>query len=180
MPAPRPRFQPTAIDAQTTGSVAGETPIGNSDVLALQKKLAALGLLAGTPDGLFGRRTAVAIRAFETKVGLQAHGKLTREVLAAVAAYPLPNGTAPVQPLPTETGDGALAIAGLAAVGLAFFGGGIFWALNAPGDPQAGVFTPLLVGWLAGVAGVGFIASAVFLVLQRMARAAERRESRRS
>lgn len=85
----------------------------------------------------------------------------------------------PVQPLDGEPDDSLLAVVSLSALGLAFFAGGIFWAFNAPPGPPQGIFTPLLVGWLAGVAGIGFIAAAVFLVLQRITRAAERRERRR-
>lgn len=84
-----------------------------------------------------------------------------------------------VQPIDGESGDGLLAIVSLVILGLAFFAGGVFWALNARADVRPGVvFTPLLVGWLAGVAGVGFIAAAVFILLQRVTRAAERRDSR--
>jgi hypothetical protein len=85
---------------------------------------------------------------------------------------------AQVQPLATEPGDGLLAIVALLVLGLAFFAGGVFWALNAQPPPQPSVLTPVLVGWLAGVAGVGFIAAAVFMLLQRMTRAAERRDRR--
>ncbi|CAN7294584.1 lysozyme [Phenylobacterium sp. LjRoot219] len=85
----------------------------------------------------------------------------------------------PVQSLDSTPDDGLLVVVSLSALGLAFFAGGIFWAFNAPPGPQQGIFTPLLVGWLAGVAGVGFIAAAVFLLLQRVTHAAERRERRR-
>lgn len=85
----------------------------------------------------------------------------------------------PVQPLNAEPDEGLLAVISLIALGLAFFGGGIFWALNAPLPLRPGLFTPLLVGWLAGVAGVGFITAAVFIMLQRVTRAAERRERRK-
>jgi lysozyme len=86
----------------------------------------------------------------------------------------------PVQPIYTEAGEGALAIVSLVVLGLAFFAGGVYWALNArPAAPSA-IVTPLLVGWLAGVAGVALIAAAVFMLLQRMARAAERRDKRRT
>jgi lysozyme len=84
----------------------------------------------------------------------------------------------PVQPINGAERDSGLAIVTLVILGLAFFAGGVFWALNGRPPTQPGVFTPLLVGWLAGVAGVGFIAVAVFLVLQRMTRAAERRDRR--
>jgi lysozyme len=85
----------------------------------------------------------------------------------------------PVQPLDLDAGDGVLGIVTLGILGVAFFAGGIFWGLNAPPASPPGVFTPLLVGWLAGVAGVGFVAAAVFMLLQRMTRAAERRDRRR-
>jgi lysozyme len=81
----------------------------------------------------------------------------------------------PVQPIGARRDDSLLVTVSLIVLGLAFFAGGVFWALNAPPQPEAEVFTPLLVGWLAGVAGVGFIAAAVFMLLQRVTRAAERR-----
>jgi hypothetical protein len=51
-------------------------------------------------------------------------------------------------------------------IGLAFFGGGVFWAMNARG--AEGLVGPLTVGWLAGLAGVGLFSVAVFLVLRRL------------
>jgi lysozyme len=86
----------------------------------------------------------------------------------------------PVQPIGAQAGDGLMVIVSLIVLGLAFFAGGVFWALSAGPSAPSGIFTPMLVGWLAGVAGAGFLAAAVFLLLQRMARAAERREKQRS
>ncbi len=85
----------------------------------------------------------------------------------------------PVQPVGLEPGDGVLGMVALVILGLAFFAGGVFWALNAPPEPEPGLFTPVMVGWLAGVAGITFFAAAVFLLLRRMAHAAERRDRRR-
>lgn len=79
-----------------------------------------------------------------------------------------------VQPLPRQPQEGWLSLVSLAVLGFFFFGGGIFWALNFRPGADVGVFTPVLVGWLAGMAGIGFISIAVFLVLQRLGRAAER------
>lgn len=71
-----------------------------------------------------------------------------------------------VQPLPTRTRGGPLSLVALAVIGLAFFGGGVFWALNA--RDAGGPVTPLTVGWLAGLAGVGLFSVAVFLILKRL------------
>lgn len=61
----------------------------------------------------------------------------------------------------------------LALLGLAFFGFGIFWGLNARGGPSGGLVTPIMVAWPAGLAGVGFVVVAVFRMLQRLGREAE-------
>lgn len=62
----------------------------------------------------------------------------------------------------------------LALFGLAFFGFGVFWGLNARVPPAGGLVTPIMVAWPAGLAGVGFVAVAVFRLLQRLGREAER------
>jgi lysozyme len=79
-----------------------------------------------------------------------------------------------VQPLPERPESGLLTLVALAVLGLVFFGGGIFWASYA--RPLAGqhFFGPRLVGGLAGTAGVGFFVVAVYLLLDRLGRAAER------
>lgn len=77
--------------------------------------------------------------------------------------------TAPiVQPLPGEPRSGILSLVALAVIGLAFFGGGVFWALNARGTAAGGSVSPLMVGILAGLAGVGLVSVAVFLLLKRL------------
>lgn len=60
----------------------------------------------------------------------------------------------------------------LALLGLAFFGFGLFWGLYA--QPTGGAITPIMVAWPAGMAGVGFSAVAVYRLLQRLGREAER------
>jgi lysozyme len=79
-----------------------------------------------------------------------------------------------VQPLPDQPEGGALTLVALAALGLVFFGGGVFWATNARPMPGSAWISPTLVGWLAGVAGALFFAIAVYLLLQRLGRASER------
>jgi lysozyme len=76
----------------------------------------------------------------------------------------------PVQSLRGDSRGGPFSLVLLAVIGLAFFGGGVFWALNARGAAAGGMVTPLLVGWLAGIAGVGLFSVAVFLLLQRLGR----------
>jgi peptidoglycan hydrolase-like protein with peptidoglycan-binding domain len=92
---------------ETTGNIGPQpaatpsgapTVIGHDDVVALQKKLAALNLFSGNTDGLFGAKTSAAIRAFEQSVGRPAKGLLTPQVIALIAATPLPQPVAPVAP----------------------------------------------------------------------------------
>ncbi|MDB5450958.1 MAG: lysozyme family protein [Phenylobacterium sp.] len=80
-----------------------------------------------------------------------------------------------VQPLPQQPKDGLLTLVSLAVLGLAFFGGGIFWVVNA--QPAAGgmMLDARWVGGLASVAGVAFFCVAIYLLLRRLGRAAERR-----
>jgi lysozyme len=61
----------------------------------------------------------------------------------------------------------------LALFGLAFFGFGVFWGLEASPTVLGGFPMPLLVAWTAGLAGVGFVTVAVYRLLQRLGREAE-------
>jgi lysozyme len=78
------------------------------------------------------------------------------------------------RPLPERPQGGLLTLVALAVLGLIFFGGGIFWATYARPTVEAHLFSPRLVGLLAGVAGVGFFVVAVYLLLDRLGRASER------
>ncbi len=73
---------------ESTGSInpqaVPETPIGNEEVFALQKKLLELGFFEGTVDGYYGPKTAASIRAFELKMGLKPQGALTREITETI------------------------------------------------------------------------------------------------
>ena len=89
-------------------------------------------------------------------------------------AAPFDFGAAVPRPLPEQPKGGVLSWVALAIVGLAFFAGGVFWATNARPATEAHLLSPLVVGWLAGVAGVIFFAVAVFLLLQRLGQASER------
>ena len=78
------------------------------------------------------------------------------------------------EPAPVSRRASLLSLVTLGVIGLAFFAGGLFWALNARTGFESGLINPLLVGGLAGLAGVGFFASAVYLLLERLSQAAER------
>lgn len=80
-----------------------------------------------------------------------------------------------VAPLPRKKETGGLSTdLVLALLGLAFFGFGVFWGLNARAGAAGGGASPLLVAWAAGVAGVGFFVVAVFRLLERLGRMSER------
>ncbi len=83
-----------------------------------------------------------------------------------------------VQPLPERPEGGILTLVALAVLGLVFFGGGIFWATYARPMPEIYLLGPRLVGGLAGIAGIGFFVVAVYLLLDRLSRATERRARR--
>ena len=83
------------------------------------------------------------------------------------------------RPLPDRPESGLLTLVALAVLGLIFFGGGIFWATNARPNVTAHLLGPQIVGMLAGIAGVAFFAVAVYLLLERLGRAAERQARHR-
>ncbi len=104
-PAPRPR-QLDTVD--TTGSIDPKASlpklIGNDDVMAVQRQLASLSLFDGSVDGMYGPRTAKAIRAFEAKLGRPVKGQLTPDIVALITStQSLPGAvqTAPVAPVQT-------------------------------------------------------------------------------
>lgn len=75
---------------ETTGSIASgpqavpDQPVGNTQVFAVQKKLAELRLFDGKVDGYYGPMTARAIRAFEERNGMAPLGALSSEVVSAI------------------------------------------------------------------------------------------------
>ncbi|MDP1640658.1 MAG: lysozyme [Phenylobacterium sp.] len=79
-----------------------------------------------------------------------------------------PPSTMSFEPVPRTINRGDLgALITLAGAGLALFAGGLFWAFNAR-VTEGGLISPLTVGWIAGIAGVGFFGVAAYLVLQRL------------
>ncbi len=88
-------------------------------------------------------------------------------------AAPFDFGAVTPRPLPEQPKGSVLILVGLAVVGLIFFAGGVFWATNARPAADSPVLNPVIVGWLAGIAGVIFFAVSVFLLLQRLGQASE-------
>ena len=101
--------------------------------------------------------------------GEQEHGRYIIDDMA-----PFDFGAPVARPLPERPEGGLLTLVALAVLGLIFFAGGIFWATYARPTAESHVFSPRLVGGLAGVAGVGFFVVAVYLLLDRLGRASER------
>lgn len=68
-----------ASGVETTGSVSSlpvipDSPVGNAQMFAVQKKLYELRLFTGKVDGYYGPKTAEAIRAFEVRNGMTPTG----------------------------------------------------------------------------------------------------------
>jgi len=117
MPIQRPVKLLALPAPETTGSVAPQeatapavaTPIGNEDVYEVQRKLTAFKLFDGKVDGLYGPRTARAIKAFQTSVGQEPTGTLTKEIVeliksTSITAEPIRSEVAPKIALePAET-----------------------------------------------------------------------------
>lgn len=95
---------PTATESEATGSVDASPvaeKLGNAEVMEIQRKLQSMQLFDGTLDGLYGPRTARAIKAFETRMGLKPRGELTADLLAAVRRATVVLPEAEVEALPT-------------------------------------------------------------------------------
>ncbi len=96
MPIERPVQLLGVPSPETTGSVEKAAtepipsePIGNEDVFEIQRKLTAFKLFDAKVDGLYGPRTAHAIKAFETAMGMKVTGELTPEIVALIRQTPI-------------------------------------------------------------------------------------------
>ncbi len=95
MPIERPVKLLSAPSPETTGSVEKSVepipsePVGNEDVFEIQRKLTAFKLFDAKVDGLYGPRTAHAIKAFEAAVGRKPTGELTPEIVALIKQTPI-------------------------------------------------------------------------------------------
>jgi peptidoglycan hydrolase-like protein with peptidoglycan-binding domain len=79
--------KPVALKASPDTAAAG--PIGNADVIEVQRKLEMLKLFSGKIDGFYGPQTARAIKKFEELNGLKPKGELTIGMVELVRKAPL-------------------------------------------------------------------------------------------
>lgn len=83
---PVPTSEPTAAPEPTATPVPVHIEIGanGDEVLALQRRLIALGYLSGSADGAFGGQTQGAVQALQNAHGLEANGVVTEKEMAAI------------------------------------------------------------------------------------------------
>jgi peptidoglycan hydrolase-like protein with peptidoglycan-binding domain len=67
--------------------------MAGTDVLDVQRRLAALGYVIGVLDGLYGPMSAAAVRAFQRDRALPMDGVVGPATRAAIAAAPRPAGS---------------------------------------------------------------------------------------
>ncbi|MEI2777569.1 MAG: peptidoglycan-binding domain-containing protein [Tetrasphaera sp.] len=86
-----------AVDLEPVTVIAGAIPmfrditpgVKGPDVSQVQRFLAAEGLYSGPADGIAGRGTAMAVRAWQSRLGLNQTGVLQRRDLIVVPTLPL-------------------------------------------------------------------------------------------
>lgn len=86
--APTPKQPASAASAAAPEATSWSTQVTvqDSPVATVQKLLQTLGYKPGPVDGIFGPRTAAAIREFESKSGLQPSGQVSETLLAKLAS----------------------------------------------------------------------------------------------
>ena len=77
-PVPVPVLGRPGRGRDRNGGAAVYEEITVETVMAVQRKLNALGYSAGPVDGIFGPRTRAALQAYQWKMGLPADGVLSR------------------------------------------------------------------------------------------------------
>jgi localization factor PodJL len=91
-------FKPQAIDLKANfapiGSWSktfdpGETITTRDIVASVQKALGKLGYDVGTPDGIAGKKTQDAIKAFEGATGMSEVGQINPRLLAVLGSQPV-------------------------------------------------------------------------------------------
>ena len=114
------------------------------------------------------------VAANESEPGLFDPREMPPEVEAELEltdAVPTPvEDDAPDYSKPERRKSGLGPAVGLAGAGVTLFGGCLFWAINMPAPQGHGALNPGTVVWLAGIAGVGLIGIAVYLILDRLGR----------
>lgn len=96
-------------EAAASGPVAAPAPEGPSreEIRAVQQHLARLGYDVGVADGVAGRKTKAAIRAFQERAGLPVDGAVTPSLIAALSAVPAPAAAPPSAAAPSAAAPSA-------------------------------------------------------------------------
>jgi localization factor PodJL len=82
-----PPLQGVPAPPQPSVASPPDTPMLTRDVIAqAQRDLARLGFKAGTPDGIIGKKTRVAVRAFQVAHSLPVDGELTLDLARTLAS----------------------------------------------------------------------------------------------
>jgi hypothetical protein len=85
------------VDREVQTAVNPDAPISNQDVRQAQASLTQMGLYDGEIDGIYGKRTARAVRDFQVRENLPRTGSLddrTKRELQMAAAHGEPSSTA--------------------------------------------------------------------------------------
>ncbi len=82
---------------------AGVSYTDRATVLAVQKALKAIEIDPGPLDGVFGPKTAAAVRILQNTLGMEPSGVIDYGVLIALKIS-APTGSAPTAPAPARTG----------------------------------------------------------------------------
>lgn len=87
-PPPFPGTEAGPAPTEPSAPTPATSPLTRAEVKALQAKLQELGFQPGPADGVAGRRTMRAVKAFQRAHGLGATGIIDRQILKAVLDAP--------------------------------------------------------------------------------------------
>jgi putative peptidoglycan binding protein/uncharacterized protein DUF4236 len=88
-PASPAAIEPAPVSAAATSTQTAATPpavISPEVIVQAQRDLARLGFDVGAPDGVVGKKTRAALRAFQKAKGLPVDGELTPELVVVLKA----------------------------------------------------------------------------------------------
>ncbi len=80
----RPQQQQQRQEQQAQAAAVADREITKEDVAQVQRRLNALGYQAGPVDGVMGRRTRTALKAWQADIGMDPTGEVTPRVVARI------------------------------------------------------------------------------------------------